>query len=80
MKIITLSRNGQTRAKDLETSVLKAGKFTIGQHVKLAIKGDCCYGKSSYHEYEVVCIEPTDSFGGGRETVTFERVKKGGAK
>ena len=80
MKIITLNRNGQTHAKDLETSVLKAGQFTVGQHVKLSIKGDCCYGKSGYHEYEVVAVEPTDRFGGGRETVTFERVKEGGVK
>ena len=80
MKIITLNRNGQTRAKDRETSVLKAGKFTVGQHVKLCIKGDCCYGKSGYREYVVVSVEPTDRFGGGRETVTFERVKEGGAK
>ena len=80
MKIITLNRNGQTHAKDREVSVLKAGQFTVGQRVKLAIKGDCCYGKSGYREYEVVSVEPTDRFGGGRETVTFERVKEGGAK
>ena len=80
MKIVTLNRNGQRAAKEREVSVLKAGQFSVGQHVKLAIKGDCCYAKSSYHEYEVVCIEPTDRFGGGRETVTFERVKEGGAK
>ena len=80
MKIITLNRNGQTRAKDRETSFLKAGQFTVGQHVRLCIKGDCCYGKSGYHEYEVVGVEPTDRFGGGRETVTFERVKEGGVK
>lgn len=80
MKIITLNRNGQTQANDRETSVLKAGQFTVGQHVKLAIKGDCCYGTSGYHEYVVVSVEPTDRFGGGRELVAFERVKEGGAK
>lgn len=80
LKNVTLNRNGQTHANNHEVSVLKAGQFKVGQHVKLAIKGDCCYGKSGYHEYEVVSVEPTDRFGGGRETVTFVRVKEGGAK
>ena len=51
-----------------------------GKTVQLRIKGDCCYGKSGYREYVVVSVVPTDRFGGGRENVTFERVKEGGAK
>ena len=42
----------------------------------LGITGDCCYHKKGYAEYVVVKIEPCDRFGGGRETVTFERVLK----
>ena len=76
MKKITLNRNGQTCARNRETSDLKAGQFQIGQHVMLRITGDCCYHSKTYAEYVVAKIEPCDRFGGGRETVTFQRVPK----
>ncbi len=76
MKKITLNRNGQTHARNRETSDLKAGQFQIGQHVMLRITGDCCYHSKEYAEYVVACIRPCYSSGGGRETVTFERVLK----
>ena len=80
LKRVTLNRNGQTCAKEFETSELKAGRFVRGQRVMLRITGDCCYHSSEYAEYEVVGIRPCFSFGGSRETVTFKRVEKGGAK
>ena len=76
MKKVTLNRNGQTHAKPREVSDLKAGQFQVGQHVMLRITGDCCYHSKEYSEYVVVKLEPCDRFGGGRETVTFERVDK----
>ena len=76
MNKITLNRNGQTNARNRETSDLKAGQFQIGQHVMLRITGDCCYHSKNYAEYVVAKIEPCERFGGGRETVTFERVLK----
>ena len=76
MKKVTLNRNGQTHAKPREVSDLKAGQFQVGQHVMLRITGDCCYHSKEYAEYVVAKIEPCDRFGGGRETVTFERVGK----
>ena len=76
MRKITLNRNGQVSAHGRETSDLKAGRFQLGEHVMLGITGDCCYHKKSYAEYVVAKIEPCDRFGGGRETVTFERVLK----
>ena len=76
MKKVTLNRNGHTHAGARETSILKAGQFHLGQHVMLRITGDCCYHSKEYGEYEVVQIRPCFSFGGGRETVTFERVDK----
>lgn len=76
MKKITLNRNGQTCAWARETSDLKAGRFQIGEHVMLRITGDCCYHSKKYSEYVVVKLEPCDRFGGGRETVTFERLDK----
>lgn len=76
MKKVTLNRNGQTHAKPREVSDLKAGQFQVGQHVMLRISGDCCYHSKEYSEYVVVKLEPCDRFGGGRETVTFERVDK----
>lgn len=75
MKKVTLNRNGQVSAHGRETSDLKAGRFQLGEHVLLGITGDCCYHKKSYAEYVVAKIEPCDRFGGGRETVTFERVE-----
>ena len=74
MKKITLNRNGQTCARNREVSDLKAGRFQVCEHVMLGITGDSCYHKKSYAEYVVAKIEPCDRFGGGRETVTFERV------
>ena len=76
MKKVTLNRNGQTHARAREVSDLKAGQFQVGQHVMLRITGDCCYHSKEYSEYVVVKLEPCDRFGGGRETVTFERVDK----
>ena len=85
MKRITLNRNGQEAPRVIEDSDLKAGRFQVGEHVMLAITGDCCYHrKGNYEEFEVVGVEPCDRFGGGRETVTFKRVmrasKEGGAE
>ena len=76
MKKVTLNRNGQTHAAAREVSDLKAGQFQVGQHVMLGITGDCCYHHKSYAEYVVAKIEPCSRFGGGRETVTFERLDK----
>ena len=76
MKKVTLNRNGQTSAKQREVSDLKAGRFTVGEHVMLGITGDCCYNSKKSAEYVVAKIEPCDRFGGGRETVTFERVEE----
>ena len=76
MKKVTLNRNGQTHAKVRETSDLEAGQYQVGQHVMLRITGDCCYHSKEYSEYVVVKLEPCGRFGGGRETVTFERVDK----
>ena len=74
MKKVVLNRNGQTCARNREVSDLKAGRFQVGEHVMLSITGDCCYHQKSYAEYVVAKIESCDRFGGGRETVTFERV------
>ena len=76
LKKVTLNRNWQTHARLREVSDLKAGQFKVGQHVMLRITGDCCYHSKNYAEYVVAKIEPCDRFGGGRETVTFERVDK----
>ena len=75
MKRITLNRNGQEKPRDIEASDLMAGRFEVGEHVMLGITGDCCYHRKEKFEYEVVGVEPCDRFGGGRETVTFRRVK-----
>lgn len=80
MKRITLNRNGQTTAHAREVSDLKAGRFSVGEHVMLSITGECCYHSRLFSEFEVVDVKPCDKFGGGRETVTFQRVKKGGEK
>ena len=78
MKRITLNRNGQEAPRGVEESDLKAGRFQVGEHVMLAITGDCCYHRTAYAEYEVARVEPCDRFGGGRETVTFKRVMRAG--
>ena len=76
MKKVTLNRNGQTHAKPREVSDLKAGQFQVGQHVMLRITGDCCYHRKAFEEFEVIEVKPCSRFGGGRETVTFQRVPK----
>ena len=77
LKKVTLNRNGQTHAKVREVSDLKAGQFQVGQHVMLAVRdGDYGRIRGKHAEYVVAKIEPCDRFGGGRETVTFERVFK----
>ena len=80
MQRITLNRNGQETPRDVETSDLKAGRFVVGEHVMLAITGDCCYHRKAFEEFEVIEVKPCDRFGGGRETVTFQRVPKRPAK
>lgn len=75
LKKVTLNRNGQTHARAREVSDLKAGQFHVGQHVMLAVRdGDYGRIRGEHAEYVVVKIEPCDRFGGGRETVTFERI------
>jgi hypothetical protein len=77
MKKVTLNRNGQTHAKVREVSDLKAGQYQVGQHVMLAVRdGDYGRVRGEHAEYVVVKIESCDRFGGGRETVTFERLDK----
>ena len=44
MKNITLTRNGQTAPRDVETSTMHADGLVVGQGVMLRIKGDCCPG------------------------------------
>ena len=79
MRRVTLNRNGQEAPRGVETSDLKAGRFRVGEHVMLAVTGDCCYHrKGNYEEFEVAGVEPCDRFGGGRETVTFRRVMRAG--
>lgn len=79
MKRVVLNRNGQITAKAREVSDLKIGMFTVGQHVMLAITGDCCYHRKVFAEYAVTGVERVDRFG-GRDRVTFERVEKRPAK
>ena len=76
MKRVTLNRNGRKLPNARETSDLKAGRFTLGQHVMLSITGDCCDHSKLFQEYVVADIKPCNRFGGGRETITFERVIK----
>ena len=42
----------------------------------LSITGDCCYHRKAFEEFEVIEVKPCSRFGGGRETVTFQRVPK----
>lgn len=76
MKRVVLNRNGQHGPRNRETSDLKAGRFQVGEHVMLSITGDCCYHRKAFEEFEVIDVKPCDRFGGGRETVTFQRVQK----
>ena len=79
MKRVVLNRNGQITAKAREVSDLKIGQFTVGQHVMLAITGDCCYHRKVFAEYVVTNIERVNRYE-GRDRVTFERVEKRPAK
>ena len=76
MKRVVLNRNGQRSPKNVEKSDLKAGRFRAGEHVMLSITGDCCYHRKAFEEFEVIDVKPCSRFGGGRETVTFQRVPK----
>ena len=76
MKRVVLNRNGQRLPKAVKKSDLKAGRFQVGEHVMLSITGDCCYHRKAFEEFEVIDVKPCDRFGGGRETVTFQRVQK----
>ncbi len=78
MKTITLNRNGQLHGMARETSDLKAGRVQTGERVMLAIRDGDSGRIRERAEYTVVKIEPCDRFGGGRETVTFERILKEG--
>ena len=76
MKRIVLNRNGQISPHGRETSDLKAGRFQVGEHVMLGIT-DGDYGRrKGFEEFEVIDVKPCARFGGGRETVTFQRVPK----
>ena len=79
MKRVVLNRNGQITARAREVSNLKIGQFTVGQHVMLAITGDCCYHRKVFSEYIVTNIERVTCYE-GRDRVTFERVEKRPAK
>jgi hypothetical protein len=72
MKYITLTRNGQSEPRDVETSTMHADGLVVGQGVMLRIKGDCCYnGPSEYKEYVVTKIVKSDRFDKKCSDVTF---------
>ena len=73
MKNITLTRNGQTAPRDVETSTMHADGLVVGQGVMLRIKGDCCPGMkpTPYKEYVVTAIKKTDRFDKKCSDVTF---------
>lgn len=63
MKKITLTRNGQTAPRDVETSTMHADGLVVGQGVMLRIKGDSCYkGPTEYQQYVVTKIVKSDRF------------------
>lgn len=74
MKRITLHHNGREHLKAVEVSDRKPGQLVVGEHVMLAVTGDCCTHKV-FSEYVVTDVKPIDRFG-GRDQVTFERVKR----
>lgn len=78
MKNITLTRNGQTAPRDVETSTMHADGLAVGQGVMLRIKGDCCPGMkpTPYKEYVVTTIKKTDRFDGKCSDVTFTAAAK----
>ena len=72
MKNITLTRNGQTAPRDVETSTMHADGLVVGQGVMLRIKGDCCYkGPTEYQQYVVTKIVKSDRFDKKCSDVTF---------
>ena len=73
MKNITLTRNGQTTPRDVETSTMHADGLVVGQGVMLRIKGDCCPGMkpTPYKEYVVTKIVKSDRFDKKCSDVTF---------
>lgn len=73
MKNITLTRNGQTAPRDVETSTMHADGLVVGQGVMLRIKGDCCPGMkpTPYKEYVVTKIVKSDRFDKKCSDVTF---------
>ena len=77
---IILSRAGYGSPSDCEVSDLAKGRFHVGEHVAIAVKGDCGMKRSAYQVYMVTRVDPCNRWGGTRETVTFKRVKEGGAK
>ena len=78
MKNITLTRNGQTAPRDVETSTMHADGLAVGQGVMLRIKGDCCPGMkpTPYKEYVVTAIKKSDRFDGKCSDVTFTAAAK----
>ena len=78
MKNITLTRNGQTAPRDVETSTMHADGLVVGQGVMLRIKGDCCPGMkpTPYKEYVVTAIKKTDRFDGKCSDITFTAAAK----
>lgn len=78
MKNITLTRNGQTAPRDVETSTMHADGLVVGQGVMLRIKGDCCPGMkpTPYKEYVVTAIKKSDRFDGKCSDVTFTAAAK----
>ena len=77
MRKITLTRNGQTHAMDVEVSTMHADGLKTGDRVLLRIKGDCCYNKpSEYQEYKVDSVTKSDRFDGKCSDIRFVRVEK----
>ena len=78
MKNITLTRNGQTTPRDVETSTMHADGLAVGQGVMLRIKGDCCPGMkpTPYKEYVVTKIVKSDRFDKKCSDITFVRAGK----
>jgi len=73
MKNITLTRNGQSEPRDVETSTMHADGLAVGQGVMLRIKGDCCPGMkpTPYKQYVVTKIVKSDRFDKKCSDVTF---------
>lgn len=80
MKRVTLCRAGYGNPSDVEVADLAKGRFHVCDRVAIAVRGDCGMKRSAYRDYMVTRVDPCNRWGGTRETVTFRRVKKGGAK